>query len=293
MPPTPTNSTASSDTEHNLDTDYSNLDPDSLTNITRRVKRKFDSCPKDSNSNLVEEIKLLILESNKQQNAKFKSLSVAMESMITQNTEIQKSIEFMSNKYDEVLSKLNTLQQENNEYKAQITSLELKLELQERNSRASCVEIRNIPKTEAEKKETLLSLVKSVGNALEENIHDSEIRDVYRIKTKENIAGSIIVEFTTIAKKENLIKASRTFNKNHKEQPFSTTHIQHKGPRKLIYIAESLTKKAQHLHYLARQFRKTHQYHGCWTSYGKIYLRKEERSAAILIASEADLTKLK
>lgn len=287
-----------SDPTLNLDTD--NADSDGPANVTRRVKRKIDPLPsslrpENSNPNL-EEIKSLILESNRQQDAKFNSLNAAMTSVMSQNAEIHKSIEFMSQKYDDLLSKMNTLQHENNEYKSRITTLESKLEHLERNSKASCVEnveIRNVPKSETEKKDTLLNLVKNVGSALQENIQDSDIRDIYRIKTKESTVGSIVVEFTTIGKKDNLIKACRTYNKNYKDQPFSTAQINYSGPCKPIYIAESLTKKAQHLHYLARQFKRTHKYHGCWTSYGKIYLRKEERSPAILIDSEADLKKLK
>lgn len=298
MERTPTkNNTPSTQLQHygsdpmlNAYSDTSNSD--NSAHIAKRVKRKFDICPVDQNTKL-DELKSLILESNKQHESKYKSLSAAIDTLITQNTEIQKSVEFMSQKYDEVLCQLDTLQHVNKQNQAHITLLESKIDILERNSKTSSLEIRNIPKSDNEKKETLLNLIANVGSVLEQDINHSDIRDVFRMKTKEGSIGPIVVDFTTIAKKENLITACRKFNKINKDRPLNTSNIHCPGPSRPIYLQESLTKKAAHLHYLAREFKKAHQYHGCWTSYGKIYLRKRDGAPALRIDSEEDLNKLK
>ncbi|XP_073944742.1 uncharacterized protein [Choristoneura fumiferana] len=298
-----------SDPTLNMPHDTSNSD--NLAYITKRVKRRIDILPADSadNDSKMDELKALILESNRQSDAKYQSLTAAISTLITQNTEIQKSVEFMSKKYDEVLAQLNTLEHVNKQYKSQITSLESKLEILERNSKSSSLEIRNIPKSETEKKDSLFGLITSLGNALDLEINRSDIRDVFRMKTKEGSTGGapklfmrvnmdpstgpINVEFTTIAKKDGLVMACRNYNKINKLQPLNTTNINCTGPPRPIYIQDSLTRKAKHLHYLARAFKKTYQYHGCWTSYGKVYLRKYEGAPAIIIDSKEDLAKLK
>lgn len=278
-----------------LNTSAEETNSDFFSNITRRVKRKCNIVSADSNCNTanMDELKELIIKSISKQDAKFESLSSAMTSLLAQNEEIHKSVEFMSQKYDDLVTKLDTLQRENRDYKSQVATLETRIELLERNTKVSAVEIKNIPKSTNEKKDTLQSLVKNVGNVLEINIQDSDIRDIYRIKTKEGQSGPIIAEFSTVTKKDQLLKAARNYNKVNKEQPLNTLHLHHPGPSMPIYMAESLTKKAKHLHYLARQFKKDYHYHSCWTSYGKIYLRKQDGAPAIHIATEEDLVKLK
>lgn len=278
---------SASDPALNKSVEVSNTENNS--NITRRVKRKWD-IPKESIN--MDEIKDLLIASNKKQDEKFETLTAAMNSVLSQNAEIHKSVEFISQKYDELLTKLDSLQRENNDCKAHIKTLESKLELLERSSIVSAVEIKNIPKPATEKKDYLQDMVKSVSNVLDLNIQDSDIRDVYRVKTRDGSNGPIIVEFTTVAKKQNLIKACKNFNKHNRDQPLCTQHINHPGPTMPIYLGECLTKKAKHLHYLARSFKKERHYHGCWTSYGKIYLRKQDGSPAIQIATEDDLAKL-
>ncbi|KAI8426007.1 hypothetical protein MSG28_004983 [Choristoneura fumiferana] len=182
---------------------------DNLNKITRRVKRKLTCQPWTAMTPFLPEIKQLFSDYCQKQDAKFDALTTSLASVISQNTEIKKSMEFISHKYDELVSKLADLQQENKSFKDKITSLEQQIEYSERKSRATSLEIRNIPKIQ--------------------------------------------------------------------------------GPSKPIYIAEFLTPKAQHLFYLARQYKKTHEYATSWTSYGKVYIRLRDGAPAILIESDKDI----
>eukprot|EP00732_Lithocolla_globosa_P004221 Lithocolla_globosa_v1_NODE_3766_length_1586_cov_8.849118.p2 type:complete len:134 gc:universal NODE_3766_length_1586_cov_8.849118:1285-884(-) len=59
-----------------------------------------------------------------------------------------------------------------------------------------------------------------------------------------------------------------------------------------IYIQDVLTQKQNQLAYLARKKRTELKWRGCWWLGGKLYMRKDEKSDKIHIASEKDLQKL-
>lgn len=104
----------------------------------------------------------------------------------------------------------------------------------------------------------------------------------------------IIVNLNSTLKKGNIITAARTFNKNKKPvDRLNTSSLKMDGPATPIYVAESLTKKAKHLHYLARIFAKDYKYESCWTSYGKVYIQRNKEESRILIDGEETLEKLK
>lgn len=156
---TPLQHTQYSASDSALNTSVEAINSEYSTNITRRVKRKCETRPEGNNMSNVDQIKELILMSNKKQDEKFETLSVALNSVISQNAEIHKSVDFMAQKYDELLAKLDTVQRENSAYKAHIVTLESKIEVLERNSKVSAVEIKNILKSATEKKESLYGLV--------------------------------------------------------------------------------------------------------------------------------------
>lgn len=59
-----------------------------------------------------------------------------------------------------------------------------------------------------------------------------------------------------------------------------------------IYISEQLTPKAARLFFLGRELIKQKLYKYCWTSYGNIYLRRDDGTAVIQIVNEAQITQL-
>lgn len=272
------------------DTEFSNSDS---TNITRRVKRKNDGPIGVNNDSIMSEMRDLLSVFCQKQDRKFDNLTTSLHSVQTQNSEILKSMEFMSQKYDDLIVKLDTLQQENKTFKAQIKSLEHQLELSEKKSRATSIEIRNFSKVQKENKHSLSDTVKKIGAILKQPIQDIDIRDVYRLKSKSESHNSIVVEFNSVALKENLIKSTRTYNLSEGVQPLNTSQVGLPGPAKPLYITEFLTTTAKHLHYLARKYKKTHEHCTCWTAYGKVYLRQGEGMPAVLINSEKDLADLK
>lgn len=263
-------------------------------NITRRIKRRPDSDLSDCTHITMTELKSMLDDLQIKQEAKYDEIKCSMDAIMKQNDEIKASMVFLSEKYDNVLSNLKKTQEENINHKKYIKTLETQMEQFEKKSRASSVELRNIPKSETETKQNLIELTKSIGATINVPINDSDIRDIYRLKIKDKTNSPIIVDFNSIITKEKLIKSTIEYNKEkHADQRLNTTMLKIQGPPKPVYVAESLTKKVKYLYYLSRLYAKENKYESCWTSYGKVYLRCTKKDQRIWVESEEALETLK
>lgn len=122
---------------------------------------------------------------------------------------------------------------------------------------------------------------------------NTEVRDIFRINTKNEENKPIIVEFTTALTKEKFITSSKKYNIENKNDRLNTGLLEINGPPKTIYISENLSPKTRRLFFLARDFSKTYDYSFCWVSHGKVFMRKREGHQYVRIDTEDDLAKLK
>lgn len=269
-----------------------NLESTFTEHVNRRLKRKLSGAHSPEKLTLINEMKEMFTAFEAQQNSRFEKLLETVNTIKDQNTEFQKCIEFLSSKYDDVMDRLTTVVNQNRNYEHKIAALESKIEQIERNSRATAVEIRNIPIQPLENKTTLRSIVKRVGESIEQPLPDSVIYDVYRIKAKSETKNHIVVNFTTIASKDSFIQQCRNYNKKKTDKKLNTSILQLPGPPKPVFIDESLTSLGRRLAYLARQSVKEHKLYSTWTSYGKIFIRQTAESKPLRIDSEKDLQTL-
>lgn len=250
--------------------------------------------PAESCDTTLSELRKIIEDLKTQQADKFDKLKSSMDSVLEQNREINNSMKYLSDKYDDLLNNMNKLQQENKQHISQIKSLEAKLEHVDKKWRATSIELRNIPRSESESKESLVEITKLLGSVIKVPIQDSYIRDVFRLNIKDKPDGPIVVDFNSALQKENFIKASRNYNReNVLGKRLSTANLKIKGDSKPIFIGESLTTKTKHLYYMARTFAKNNNFNSCYTSYGKVYLRRNPNESRILIDSEEMLENLR
>ncbi|CAG5023364.1 unnamed protein product [Parnassius apollo] len=223
------------------------------------------------------------------QDDKFDVINSSISTLIEQNKEIQISVYFMSEQYDTLVHKLNSIEKEKQQYKSQIKSLESKIDVLEKGLGSTTVEIRNTQILEQENKQRLTTTIKNICSAVDSNplLQDLEVRDVFGTKT-----NTIMVDFTTTTRKENFISKYREFNKlkrTKKEPQLNTQIINIPGPSKTIFISESLTKKYRRIHYLARQLFKDRKLVATWMFFGKVYAKKEEGNPPIQIKEESDI----
>lgn len=206
------------------------------------------------------------------------------------NSEIEKSIAFVTTQYEDIRARNKILHEELKQNREYTESLEKKIKDIQHKSRSSCIEIRNVPNRDKETSTDLINIVTSVGNAVHFPVSSSDIRDIYRRSGKPGVTGPIIAEFSTVQRKVGLLSSVRTFNsKQPKDSKMNTGHIGVLGKNQPIYVDEHLPGTVRTLFYQARAFVKQNNYNFCWTSNGNIFMRKQPGDKQILVTSEATL----
>ncbi|KAG7309282.1 hypothetical protein JYU34_005222 [Plutella xylostella] len=273
-----------------------NINPDATTRarvatrkITKRQRRESSESQTDTTSDEIETMKQLFSA----QDAKLNTIMSFMRDIKSQMSEVQSSIEFMSQKYDELLIRFNDMEEEQKSDKKKIALLESKIEFLDRASRSGSIELINVPQKNGETKSDLLHVLKKTGDVLKVSIENSEVKNIHRISTSNPSNKPIIAEFATVLKKEEVLSAVKIFNKNHKDDKLNTMHLHIEGPKKAIYVSESLTFKNKKIYAMARETSKALNYKYCWISHGTVYLRKQDGAPALRIIDESDLLKIK
>jgi hypothetical protein len=215
---------------------------------------------------------------------------------IEKNLDIEKSIQFVSEKVDDLQVTITKLERDRKNMAAQISQIEDKCDSMERFARKFCIQIRNVPKQKGETKDKLFEKISQLSSYLSFHLHASELRDVYRMPSKPDLANStIIAEFSSTITKSKFLAATKNYNasaRKSKTEQLNSTHLGFLGPKSEIYVSEHLTAQSSRLYYLAREFRQTMGYDFCWTANGLVYLRKKG-DPHILVKSEAQLHALK
>ncbi|XP_022830972.1 uncharacterized protein LOC111359610 [Spodoptera litura] len=260
-----------------------------IENINERKKRKFDEGD-IYNTDIIKEMFAVL---SRDQAARFDELQTTISCLKEQNVKLTQSVEMMSSKYDEFLSRISQLESDRRTDKKYIELLEDKIEYSERKSRSTGIEIRNIPKKTGETKHDLFNLINSVAKIADVDVNPECIKDIYRIKSRDS-SHPIMVELTTVLLKEKILNNLKSYNKTKRPgEKLNTGNLGFRGPTKPVYVSEALTTKTQKLFYLARTFQQQYKYLFCWTSHGVIYLRKEENAPHIKILSEKDIENLR
>lgn len=147
---------------------------------------------------------------------------------------------------------------------------------------------------EKETKSDLYNMVNKIYNAMGIEYSLPNLRDVYRLPSKASISYSTVVtDFSNTLIKDKFLRAVKAYNKDHAEKQLNTYHLGLEGAENPIYISDHLTPKAKRLLFLARDYAKTENYSYCWSTNGKVFLRKKEGVPLIVIKSEDTLQELK
>lgn len=259
------------------------------SNITRQ-KRKRTNTTDNQMANFMVDMKKLFNDFCVSQDKKIDTIYTALDEIKTQNSEIRASVEFLSQKYETMLEEISTLKTKNLEIKTQMSLLEAKIDKMEGSTRSTCLEIRNIPMQKPESKIELLKTVTEIGKLLNVSIQPYDVKDVFRIGSRNSETSTTIVELTSVLTKEKILNMYKKYNKDHSR--LSTENLKLKGPQKPIFISENLSPKKKRLFYLARSFASSNGYKYCWVTNGKIYIRQKDGATLTPINEELDLNKL-
>ncbi|KAI5643484.1 hypothetical protein NE865_04468 [Phthorimaea operculella] len=193
------------------------------------------------------------------QRAELKNISDTLGDIKQTNTDIQNSIAFLTEQNQVTNTRISSIEDDVKDNRDLIILLEDKIEKQEMNIRKANIELKNVPCLPNENKEELVSMILSLSKNIGCEMSPYYIKDIYRIairkkdeSKKEKTNAPIIVEFSSVIKKTEIMFKAKQFNKaNHsklraKDLGFK---VQEETP---IYISENLTQKSSRLYFLAR-----------------------------------------
>lgn len=212
--------------------------------------------------------------------------------LLASNAEIEKSIEYLSSKYDDICVQLHTQQERARDCDARIAKLDDATEEIERFSRSSSLEVRNLPIKQPLTQDDMVLTCNRIFQELSIEVSPPNIYDIRCLPSK-NESKTILITLNSVILKNRIIKAYKDFNKTSPSGKLSSSVLGPEYPRQIIYIAENLTARARRLFYLARDFAKTENYRHCWTANGRVLLRKEDNARFVVITNESQLIALK
>lgn len=201
-------------------------------------------------------------------------------------TELIETVNKQANTLKEYEKIFDTMKQENVTLRAKVKSLEQQVEGAEQYSRINCWKINGVPETN---NENVVEIVKSVGDALGVKLSPEDIDACHRLGPKQDgRRRGIIVKFVRRHVKEEVlrkIKIKRNLNTN--DIGMSS------GPAEVVYMNESLSQFRRKVLNAARQLRNEQGFTFVWVKNGKIFLRKDEGSRAIMLTTMEQVTELK
>lgn len=241
---------------------------------------------------LRDEMKELFNTSALQHEAQMNKLFPILANIQQANSKIDSTITFLAEENRDLKSKIKHLEDELKIKNDQMVLLEDRLEDTLRTSNNKTIEIKNVPVDDKESQEGLITMVENLSRNLNINVSSANICDIYKTKGKSE-KKSIIVEFSSTLIKEKILKCSKSHNLQNRTNKLSAKHLGFKqNTDSPIYVSEHLTLKASRLYFLARDLKKSKGYKYCWTSFGKVFVRKEENSPRIWIKTECQVQHL-
>ena len=162
----------------------------------------------------------------------------------------------------------------------------------EQYSRRECVEIRGIPLPAHQQSENTDQIAIKVAGLMGLDVKDEDLSVSHRLKTSQTYHGKnaqappIIVKFARRTTREQFYRAKK------KLQGVSTKDLGYTTNQK-IFITESLTQKNKTLFNEAYKVKREKEFKFIWTSFGKIFSRRNENSLVYPVKNTNDLHKIK
>lgn len=198
---------------------------------------------------------------------------------------IERSIEMMSDKYDELLQRIEKQDGEIRDLKTRVDRMEeckqedtiqqLRRDVDELEwrSRRLNLEFHGIPKSE---NEDLLSKVNEeiASKVGVPQLVKSEVSAIHRLPSRPGKVPGVIVRFTSQETRDKWLEGKKSL----------------RGTS--LYVTENMTKHSRTLLAATKEWAKTKGYMYTWHKNGKVHLRKRDGEPVILIKSEQDLISL-
>lgn len=204
--------------------------------------------------------------------------------------EVQTSISFLAEKYDNLLAKVSTHATDIRDLRAEVGALKTTVSEQaqtiqslhtemndaEQRSRLQDMEIHGLSVTPGESlPSVLVGLAERLGI---EGHQPSDVVSVYRLQGKRAVSPPIVVKFASVTAKDRWMQARGKLRL-----------LSRGGPPEKLYFNDSLTKTNKELFWLARSRARECGYKFVWVKNARIFARKEVGSPPVRIQQKSDL----
>lgn len=214
-------------------------------------------------------------------------------------SEFTATTDFLAEEQKDVKAELKTLsdrvrklEDEKIQLQSELSQMNKTLQILDKSSRNCNIEIQSVPE---KRSENLLNALKKLSEAINCPIAESDIKSIRRVaklNPSSDRPRNIIVTLHSELHRDTIISAVRRFNKANKSCPLNSSHMGVVGDKCNIYVSEHLSAECKAVHAAARQWTKNNNYKFVWVKYGRVYVRKDEESPAMLIRDTSSLSKL-
>lgn len=210
-------------------------------------------------------------------------------SLTSCHEELAETKQLVNKQREELAAWMKTVEElrtENCTLRKRVAVLESRVDESEQYSRRNTLEIHGVPE---QKGESVVSLVKAVGRALDYPVEDSMIDACHRLRVREGSGKppGIIIRMVRRMDADALLQKRRVKrNLNTSDIGLATVSAG------AVFVNESLTPARRRLLYLARQVKNEKGYAFLWIRGGKILLRKDQGAKVKVISHLEDLKNL-
>lgn len=200
--------------------------------------------------------------------------------------EVKASMQLMSQKYDDILSRQVAQEKELTSLKRKVCKLEenanpsdiqqLKASVNdlEWRSRKFNVEVHGIPVTD---KENLITKLNEVAKSVSlSELTATDVDAVHRLPSRQDKVPGIIVRFSQLSLRDRWIEKRKVLRNMHSD----------------VSICENMTVQNRKLLRDVREWANANDYRFAWHANGKVFVRKQENESAVVIRCTTDLDKL-
>ena len=256
-----------------------------------RNKRKRDEDLPSEFCKFKEEMKELFSTFMNTQKRELKEITTKLKEIQQTNSSIEASITQLNSRQEEFQRKVDSLEIQAKKDRDYIVILEDSLEEIQRRTRQTCIELKNVPRKSHETRDDLTNMVFSLAKNIDLDLGTKDIKDIHRIQGKKAGINNtpVIVDLGSSILKSDMLQKVKTYNKKNNTK-LQAKHLGFTNNEETpVFVSEQLTAKGARLFFLARDLSKTKQYKYCWTAHGRVFVKQDDNSRAILIKNEAQV----
>lgn len=211
----------------------------------------------------------------------------------------QESIAHMNDQFDNAVSDIrlcieNTklVEIENITLKNKVSDLETRLAQVEQDARQNNLEIHCLPE---HKQENLVNTITQLCKVVSYPVTENDIlfcNRVQKFNPASKMPRTVICKLASKLKRDNLLAAVLSYNKANPKQKLNTKLLGYGVKEAPVFVSEHLTPSNKSLHAATRMRAKEKQFKFVWIRNGKIFVRKDESSPALVITHNEALQKL-